>query len=156
MDISSWCREMGIKNFYIYNNSINCNESVNLNRRSLKELPFKFGTINGDFNIDENELTSMANFPFLVSRRFTCRNNKIKDALHGPHVVGSDYVCSVNKITNLIGLPMILNGNLYCEDNEIDNWKIMPRKITGNLHLYANKTKAILPSHVIVKGQIFI
>ena len=71
-NIKAWCDEMGIKDYTINSQGeINVNIDVNLRNKNLKELPYKFGRVNGYFNLAYNEnLTSLKNCPTIVEGTF--------------------------------------------------------------------------------------
>lgn len=52
---------------------------VNLSGRNLREIPYKFGTVNGDFNVIDNRLTSFLRFPDVVKGRCLFGFNRIKE-----------------------------------------------------------------------------
>ena len=64
----------------------------------MKEIPFQFGKIIGDFYCDKNNLTSL------------------KD---GPEKVGGYFDCSENNLTSLKGCSKEVNGDFYCDRNKI-------------------------------------
>ncbi len=65
--INHICKIYDIKNYTINpDESIdvnNVNEGVNLYNKGLKKLPLKFNKINGDFDCDDNKLTSLEGSP---------------------------------------------------------------------------------------------
>ena len=71
-NIKAWCDEMGIKDYTINSKGeINVNRDVNLRNKNLKELPYKFGRVNGYFTLAYNEnLTSLKNCPTIVEGTF--------------------------------------------------------------------------------------
>lgn len=52
---------------------------VNLSGRNLREIPYKFGTVNGDFNVIDNRLTSFLRFPDVVKGRCMFGFNRMKE-----------------------------------------------------------------------------
>ena len=95
-EIEAWCEEMGIENYTINSKGeINVNGSVELSRKDFKELPYKFGRVNGWFDIGANKnLISLKNCPYFVGDSFGCDQ------------------CS--KLDSLIGCPKDVNGIFYC------------------------------------------
>ena len=95
-DIEAWCEEMGIKNYTINSQGeIDVDGSVDLMKRDLKELPYKFGKVNGGFSLNGNpNLTSLKNCPKEVGGYFSCSSCKKLDSLKGcPKYVGGDFYC---------------------------------------------------------------
>ena len=95
-EIKSWCDEMGIENYTINTQGeIDVEGSVDLANNDFKELPYKFGTVIGYFNIgDSQNLTSLKNCPDYVTGLFAC-----------------DF-CP--KLDSLEGFSKIVGGNVYC------------------------------------------
>ena len=95
-EIKSWCEEMGIKNYTINDKGeIDVDWSVNLRDKNFEELPYKFGTITGYFDIGNNpNLTSLKNCPDFVKGSFSCSLCPQIDSLEGcPKEVGGDFYC---------------------------------------------------------------
>ena len=89
---------MGIRNYTINSQGeIDVNENVwlykSLKKNDFKELPYKFGTVTGYFDIGENKkLTSLKNCPDYVGDYFSCSSCKELDSLNGcPKKVGEDF-----------------------------------------------------------------
>ena len=65
-DIEAWCDEMGIRNYTINSKGeIDVDGDVYVfgSNKKLKELPYKFGSVTGYFNMGGTSLTSCKNFP---------------------------------------------------------------------------------------------
>ena len=95
-EIEAWCEEMGIKNYTINSKGeIDVDGSVNLNKSNFKELPYKFGRVNGYFDIGSNpNLTSLKNCPNYVGSYFSCKNCHQLDSLEGcPKEVSLYFYC---------------------------------------------------------------
>src|SRR5574344_1846368 len=73
-EIEAWCDEMGIKDYTINaKGEIDVDGYVNLFNKDIKELPYKFGRVNGYFDLSFNDnLTSLKNCPNYVHGRFSC------------------------------------------------------------------------------------
>ena len=69
-NIEDWCEEMGIQNYTINSQGeIDVNGNVwvykLLEKNDFKELPYKFGTVTGRFDVSSNKnLTSLKNCPY--------------------------------------------------------------------------------------------
>ena len=95
-NIESWCDEMGIKNYTINGKGeIDVNGHVDLAGRDIKELPYKFGKINGRFNLSGcKNLTSLQNCPYYVDGSSFCVRCKSLDSLKGcPKEVNGIFDC---------------------------------------------------------------
>ena len=96
-EIKSWCDEMGIKNYNINSKGeINVNRNVDLAGKDFKELPYKFGRVDGYFSLGScKNLTSLKNCPDYVGGYFACNYCPKLDSLEGcPKEVGSKIFCS--------------------------------------------------------------
>ena len=96
-EIESWCEEMGIQNYTINSQGeIDVDGNVDLFKKDLKKLPYKFGVVQGNFEVKMNKnLISLKNCPNIVGGYFTCRDCSQLDSLEGcPIEVGSNFWCS--------------------------------------------------------------
>ena len=94
-EIKSWCEEMGIKNYTINSQGeIDVEEGVDLGSKYFKELPYKFGKVNGHFSLSHNEnLISLKNCPYSTFG-FSCSYCSQLDSLEGcPKEVKSYFYC---------------------------------------------------------------
>ena len=95
-DIEAWCEEMDIEHYTINSKGeIDVDGCVWLGGEEFKELPYKFGTVMGDFEINKNKnLISLKNCPDYVGGYFSCSRNPKLGSLEGcPKEVGSDFWC---------------------------------------------------------------
>ena len=95
-NIEDWCEEMGIEDYTINDKEeIDVDGDVRLNKKDFKELPYKFGRVNGFFSLGEcKNLTSLKNCPYFVGDSFMCDNCINLDLLEGcPKEVGSNFWC---------------------------------------------------------------
>ena len=96
-DIEAWCDEMGIQNYTInFKGEIDVNGDVSFTKRNIKELPYKFGTIDGFFSLTSNpNITSLKNCPNFVGSWFSCDDCVSLDSLEGcPKEVGAHFYCN--------------------------------------------------------------
>ena len=94
--IINWCDEMGIENYTINDKGeIDVNGSVWLNKKDFKELPYKFGKVNGRFSLCDNKnITSLKNCPNEVGSSFDIDGCFLIDSLKGcPEEVGGYFYC---------------------------------------------------------------
>ena len=95
-DIEAWCDEMGIENYTINSKGeIDVDGNVNFDYKDFKELPYKFGTVNGYFDVGNNSnLTSLKNCPIYVGDTFSMENCSQLDSLEGcPKEVKGNFWC---------------------------------------------------------------
>ena len=96
-EIEAWCQEMGIRNYTINDKGeIDVDGHVVLRYQKFEELPYKFGTVTGYFNIGDNKnLISLKNCPDYVGDFFSCSSCPQLDSLEGcPKEVKEHFWCS--------------------------------------------------------------
>ena len=96
-NIKSWCDKMGIENYTINSKGeIDVSGDVDLRDNDFKELPYKFGIVNGYFDINYCEnLISLKNCPDEVGGYFSCYECSKLFSLEGcPKKVGKYFNCS--------------------------------------------------------------
>ena len=99
--MEDWCKANGIKKFKINkDNEIDVDGTVTLTKFNFKTLPYKFGTIKGNFFLNESDkLHSLVNCPTTVGGMFSCDRNKNLDSLEGcPEKVHGDFWCMGCKV----------------------------------------------------------
>ena len=135
---------MNINNYTINEDlSVDVNESVDLYKKSLKYLPIQFGVVKGNFDISENELTSLLGSPHIIEGEFYCNENNLKSLEYGPKIVQGCYCCQNNHLTMLKGIPSIINGDLTVWQNNINTTKYFPKEIKGILDISNNKINSL-------------
>ena len=95
-DIEAWCDDMGIEKYTINSKGeIDVDGKVDLRGSDFKELPYKFGTVTGYFDIGNNSnLTSLKNCPDKVKGYFRCSFCIQLDSLEEcPKEVGMNFYC---------------------------------------------------------------
>ena len=95
-EIEAWCEEMGIKRYTINSQGeIDVDGDVFLDSGNFKELPYKFGKIDGYFSLQWcKNLISLKNCPDFVKGSFSCSFGKcIKSLEYCPKRVGGDFYC---------------------------------------------------------------
>lgn len=113
--------------------SVNYTGKVVISNMELREIPVKFGTVEGDFICSDNFLKSLKNAPHTVNGDFYCSRNCLTSLKFGPSIVTDSYLCRQNKITELDGSPKIISGLFDCSENELKNLKNCPEFIGGEL-----------------------
>ena len=95
-NIKSWCDEMGIQDYTINSKGeIDVDWLVDFRCYNFKELPYKFGTVTGYFDIGNNKnLISLKNCPNEVGGYFSCSKCPKLDSLEGcPKEVDNNFYC---------------------------------------------------------------
>lgn len=77
---------------------VDVNNEVDLSEFKLKEIPLKFGTIHGNFLINDNYLTSLENCPKIVLGTFACNGNYLTSLENCPTFILNHFGCFWNKI----------------------------------------------------------
>ena len=99
--ISLICEKYNIENYTINDDgSIDVNGSVSLSYYDLTELPLIFNRVIGDFNCNNNNLTSLKGCPRWVGGWFSCEVNQLTSLEFSPDYVGGDFYCKYNKLTD--------------------------------------------------------
>jgi hypothetical protein len=84
--------------------------SVSVRRRGQvfpnNQLPIKFGTVGGDFDVVNSGLTTLENSPHTVGDTFMCSANQLTTLAHGPQIVKYGYVIGNNPLMSLEGYPL--------------------------------------------------
>ena len=96
-DIKAWCEEMGIQDYTINSKGeIDVNDCVEFKYRShndFKELPYKFGMINGFFSLDKcKNLISLKNCPNYIKFSFAITTVNITTYFLGIYFRESKYL----------------------------------------------------------------
>ena len=77
-----------------------------------KMIPFKFGKVDGVFNIVDLKLETLKNSPREVTRDFVAYENNIQNFIGGPEIVGGNFAANVNySLVSLDGSPKKIGGN---------------------------------------------
>ena len=79
----------------------------------------RFGNIIGDFDCDNNLLTSLRGAPQVVGGSFYCADNQLTSLEGSPQRVDGDFLCHNNQLTSLEGAPQRVGGYLFCYGNPI-------------------------------------
>ena len=96
-EIKSWCEEMDIENYTINSQGeIDVDGDVDLTYKDFKELPYKFGRVDGWFDMGGcQNLTSLKNCPNYVGGYLGCDRCPKLDSLEGcPKEVRWNFYCS--------------------------------------------------------------
>ena len=99
-EIEAWCEEMRIENYTINSKGeIDVDGYVNLRYQKFKELPYKFGTVIGYFDVSHNpNLISLKNCPTKIEDSFYCNDCSQLDSLEGcPKEVSENFVIRRSK-----------------------------------------------------------
>lgn len=76
-------------------------------------LPFKFGKVDGIFECDGSDMTSLWGCPDVVDSYFSVEDCPLKSLDGCPREVGS-FFCNGSEITSLQGCPQVVGGDFCC------------------------------------------
>ena len=134
-------KKFNIKNYTINSDgTIDVDGDVNLSRKDLTKIPFKFGKVSGYFACSDNKLTSLEGCPKEVVEYFDCSFNILEDLVGGPQEVGGDYYCYSNQLESLEGCAGDINGYLNCSNNKLEILDCSS-VINGNIICFRNGFK---------------
>ncbi len=86
--IHELCEKYNIRKYSINNDgSIDVGGNVNLDSKSLTELPLRFNKVKGYFNCESNLLTTLKGAPVVVGGGFNCCHNMLSSLEFGPREV---------------------------------------------------------------------
>jgi len=136
-EIIDLCYEYGIENYRIRDDgSIDVGGDVNLWGKlgDIKQLPLTFNRVDGYFDCETNNLTTLEGCPKKVGGDFNCSRNKLTSLEHSPKIVEENFYCLYNiPLTSFDGLEnTYITGVLYvtgCEN--LYSLKGFPKKVGG-------------------------
>ena len=109
----------------------------------------RFGNIIGDFDCDNNLLTSLRGAPQVVGGSFDCSENELTSLEEAPQSVGGAFFCSENELTSLEGAPQKVSGDFFCSYNELTSLEGAPQRVGYNFLCHDNPI-----SERVMKGVI--
>lgn len=133
------CEKYDIENYVINNGLVDVNGDVFLIERGLSDLPLRFGKVSGNFNISENNITSLEGSPSTVGGNFDCSDNKLTSLEGSPSTIGGRFDCSDNYLITLEGAPSIINKSFNCRNNYLTTLKGAPTRVKNTLNFSDNK-----------------
>ena len=87
-EIAQICKRFEIENWSVNKEGLIYVEgNVSLVNKGLKEIPLKFGKVEGYFNFSYNKLISLEGSPKVVGGNFYCQSNKLTSLRGGPKIV---------------------------------------------------------------------
>ena len=103
----------------------------------------RFGNIIGDFDCDNNLLTSLRGAPHVVGGSFDCSENELTSLEEAPQSVGGAFFCSENELTSLKGTPQKVSGDFFCSYNELTSLEGAPLEIEENFDCGNNQLTSL-------------
>jgi hypothetical protein len=127
-EIDKICRKYDIKNYTINSdNSVDVDNGVYLLDKKLESIPLNFNIVNGYFDCDDNNLTSLKGCPVRVGNYFSCYSNELTSLQYSPqYMENGDFYCRSNKIESLQYCTELIRGNFYCSYNKLTSLEHHP------------------------------
>jgi len=114
------CKKYNIRDYHKNTDgSIDVYEYVDLASKGLSEIPIKFRQVDGWFNLDSNELTTLIGCPERLNGDFNCSMNNLTNLEGCPKYVYDRFYCSNNNITTFEDGPKHVEGRFFCVNNPI-------------------------------------
>lgn len=121
-DINRWLRKNDVKSFTILpDNSVDVHGDMKLSDKltNMVKLPLNFNVVEGDFDISNNELTSLEGSPKKVTGSFLAHKNELTSLKGGPKEVGGSFIVLHNNITSLQNAPTLVKEDFICSHNPL-------------------------------------
>lgn len=121
--------EMGI-NTYTFrdDDKVDVPSSVYVDCNFHRIYGLEFGTVDGDFTVYKDTITTLYGCPEKVTGRFDCSEQKLTCLEGAPDYVGGDFNCSTNYLTNLSYGPSVVIGDYNCSSNNLSSLKGSPEQ----------------------------
>lgn len=143
--IDEICKKYDFRNY-----NINPDGTVDVNDREIwfggwvddfDILPLKFGTVTGNFKIDDKSITSLEGFPKFVDGELGIRDCKNLTSLKGcPESIGGRFILSGSPlITTLEGCPRNVGGSFDLSNLGLTDLKGSPHTTHGDFSCNGNK-----------------
>ena len=102
----------------------------NCSEQRLTDLKgVRFGKASGDFDCDNNQLTTLVGAPQSVSLSFSCSSNQLTTLEGAPRKVGGYFTCSENQLTSLVGAPQSVDSSFNCYNNQLTSLEGAPQSV---------------------------
>jgi len=105
----------------------------------------------GNFDCDNNQLTSLEGAPSSVCGNFACSYNQLTSLEGAPASVGGGFSCSYNQLTSLEGAPSSVGGSFSCHNNELTSLEGSPASVGGYFVCSKNKLTSLKDIYKILK-----
>ncbi len=131
-DIQAWLEYYKINNYTLevdakYGFVVNT-QNVKLHKLQLNVIPVKFGKIEKNFNVSQNNLDSLEWAPSIVGGDFFINHNNLTSLIGAPKEVGN-LNASYNKLASLEGCPWKINNTITITQNKLKNLVGAPEKV---------------------------
>jgi len=116
------------------------------------KLAIKFANVTGDFNCNNEKITSLVGSPEYVGGDFNCSKTKITSLEGAPKEVKGSFICSNTKITSLVGMPEYAGG-VYAYNTEITSLVGSPEYVGGDFNCSKTKITSLEGAPKEVRGS---
>jgi len=103
----------------------------------------RFGSVSGNFDCSNNQLTSLEGAPQEVGKDFDCYSNQLTSLEGAPQEVGRDFSCENNKLTSLEGAPQEVEKDFVCYDSKLNSLEGAPQEVGGDFSCFGNKLTSL-------------
>ena len=134
--------------------SITIKGNFNCNNNQLTSLTGAPKSVGGVFNCHKNQLTSLTGAPESVGI-FDCSNNQLTSLTGAPARVGEVFNCSHNQLTSLTGAPESVGGNFNCSNNQLTSLTGAPESVGGNFYCHNNQLTSLTSAPESVGGNFY-
>ena len=117
----------------------------------IKEL---FETNELNITLTNKSLTNLKGqgIPNIVQGSFDCDYNELTSLEYGPNEVHGNFSCYGNKLTSLEHAPKEIHGNFFCDSNQLTSLEHCPNKVRGYFYCSNNKLTSLQDIHLLFKG----
>lgn len=106
-DIQTWLNDMEIENYTIHSDlTVDVEGDVKLSYKNLAFIPIQFGRVQGSFNVEGNQLTTLKGAPLEINGNFNCAGNELTNLAYLPQGI-KDLRANQNSITHLEDLKHV-------------------------------------------------
>jgi hypothetical protein len=93
--------------------------AFNVSNNNLKNLVNGPKKIGGQYQVSDNDLTSLIGCASEIPGEFNVSSNKLSSLEHGPKIVCGSYYATDNDLVSVVGIPTMIDGSLHIEHNPL-------------------------------------
>ena len=135
---------------------INVDGNFDCSKQGLTDFKgVKFGKVRGDFDCEDNELTSLVGAPKTVSGDFRCYENELTTLVGAPQTVKGDFNCERNQLTSLEGAPQSVSFSFRCGDNQLTSLEGAPQSVGSYFNCSDNQLTSLEGAPQSVGGVFY-
>ncbi len=130
--------------------AVSVKTSVFLMKRTSK-IPIKLNKVSGNFYADDNELTTLENFPSWVMSDLDLRENQLTNLKGGPKHVGGNLFITRNPLVSLEGFPEVVEGQVRLTWHE--NLPLLRTLVSSNIVVYGKPRVGVILNKYAGQGK---